>query len=127
GPGPRLIRPHADADVDARVPEVQGPRAALVAVADDRDRGPRERRRIGVALVENVRSLGRRLRRRPGEAGDSACLAALLRSASVLAHAASWPTRGQRAVPADRSKEVVGDGLSPRLAARLAAALYILC
>ena len=51
----RRVGAHAHLDVEARVAEVERPRAPLVAVADDRDRGALDGGEIGVVVVEDRR------------------------------------------------------------------------
>ena len=55
GPLPGLVGAHADGDVDARVAQVQRPRATLVAVADDRGSGAPNRIERGVGVVDDRR------------------------------------------------------------------------
>jgi len=49
-----VVVANTDADVDARVPQVEGPRAALVAVADDRQPLPFQGREVAVGFVQDL-------------------------------------------------------------------------
>ena len=49
------VGPDAHPHVAAGVAQVQRPRAALVPVADHRDRGARERAQVGVVVVKDRR------------------------------------------------------------------------